>query len=77
MNTTGRCYPKAIILRPVYLKLRFRLSYRDVKEIMTMHGIEVDRATIQRWVFKFALLIELELNSTWIITFSFHFNEDK
>jgi len=53
MDTKGHCFPKSIIIQAVYLKLRFSLSYRDVEEIMTIRGVEVDHATIQRWVFKF------------------------
>ncbi|MEN2402572.1 IS6 family transposase [Flavobacterium sp. MC2016-06] len=61
MNTKGHCYPKSIILQAVYFKLRFTLSYRDVEEIMKIRGIQVDHATIQRWVFKFAPLIESQM----------------
>lgn len=49
----GHCYPKAIILQAVYFKLRFTLSYRDVEELLQIRGVNVDHATIQRWVFKF------------------------
>lgn len=58
MNTKGHCFPKAIILQAVYLKLRFTLSYRDVEELLSIRGINVDHATIQRWVFKFTPMIE-------------------
>ncbi|MCH2226030.1 MAG: IS6 family transposase, partial [Crocinitomicaceae bacterium] len=54
------CFPKSIILQAVYFKLRFSLSYRDVEELMQIRGVDVDHATIQRWVFKFAPLIEKE-----------------
>lgn len=46
MNSKVHCYPKSIILQEVYCKLRFILSYRDVKEIMKMRGVHVDHATI-------------------------------
>ncbi|SNR95763.1 Transposase (or an inactivated derivative) [Flavobacterium sp. ov086] len=61
MNTKGYCYPKSIILQAVYFKLRFTLSYRDVEEIMKIRGVIVDHATIQRWVYKFAPLLETEM----------------
>ncbi|MFB9076115.1 IS6 family transposase [Flavobacterium procerum] len=61
MNTKGHCHPKAIILQAVCFKLRFTLSYRDVEEIMKMRGIQVDHATIQRWVFKFSPMIESQM----------------
>ena len=51
-------YPKAIIMQAVYFKLRFTLSYRDVEELLQIRGVKVDHSTIQRWVFKFSLEIE-------------------
>jgi len=62
MNTKGQWYPKSIILQAVYFKLRFTLSYRDVEEIMKIRGVFVDRATIQRLVYKFTPFIESEMN---------------
>ena len=61
MNTKGHSYPKSIILQAVYFKLRFTLSYRDVEEIMKMRGVQVDHATIQRWVYKFSPFIEAQM----------------
>lgn len=54
----GHCFPKSIILHAVYLKLRFSLSYRDIEELLAIRGVKVDHATVQRWVFKFAPLVE-------------------
>jgi len=54
----GHCFPKEIILQAVYFKLRFSLSYRDVEELLSIRGVKVDHATIQRWVFKFTPLID-------------------
>jgi putative transposase len=67
MNTKGHCFPKSIILQAVYFKLRFTLSYRDVEEIMKMRGIQVDHATIQRWVYKFTPFIELQMKKRKLI----------
>jgi putative transposase len=36
------------------------LSYRDIEELLSIRGVKVDHATIQRWVFKFTPLIEKE-----------------
>jgi hypothetical protein len=33
--------------------LRFGLSYRDVEELLTERGVEVDHVTIYRWVLRF------------------------
>src|SRR3954471_17373367 len=57
----GHCFPKVVILQAVYFKLRFSLSYRDVEELLSIRGVEVDHATIQRWVYKFTPLIEAGL----------------
>ena len=43
----------------VYYKLRFSLSYRDIEELLKIRGITVDHATIQRWVFKFTPMIDV------------------
>ena len=54
----GHCFHKTIILQAVYFKLRFSLSYRDIEELLSVRGVKVDHATIQRWVFKFSALVE-------------------
>ena len=54
----GYCFPKEVILQAVYFKLRFSLSYRDVEELLSIRGVRVDHATIQRWVYKFTPLME-------------------
>ena len=54
----GHCFPKVVILQAVYFKLRFSLSYRDVEELLSIRGVTVDHATVQRWVYKFTALIE-------------------
>ena len=46
-------YPKEIVIQAIYLKLRYPLSYRDIEEILSDRGINVDHATIQRWVVKY------------------------
>src|SRR3954471_4908351 len=55
----GHCFPKVVILQAVYFKLRFSLSYRDVEELLSIRGVIVDHATVQRWVYKFTPLIEV------------------
>jgi len=61
MDTKGHCFPKSIIIQAVYFKLRFSLSYRDIEEILRIRGVEVDHATIQRWVYKFMPEIEIQM----------------
>ncbi len=55
-------YPRVVILHAVYLKLRFTLSYRDVEELLSMRGIQVDHSTVQGWVFKFSPEIEKNMH---------------
>ena len=56
----NHCFPKEVILQAVYFKLRFSLGYRDVVELLSIRGVKVDHASIQRWVFKFSPIIEKE-----------------
>ena len=35
------------------LELRYGLSYRDVEELPTERGVEVDHVTVNRWVRRF------------------------
>ena len=37
--------------------LRYRLSYRDVEELLAERGIEVDHVTIYRWVQRFTPML--------------------
>ena len=55
----GHCFPKVIILQAVYYKLRFTLGYRDIEELLRIRGVVVDDATIQRWVFEFTPMIDM------------------
>jgi transposase-like protein len=40
------------------MKCRFSLSYRDLEEMMMIRGANVDHATLQRWIKRFAYLID-------------------
>ena len=46
----GLRYPPEVILLAVRWYLRYGLSYRDVEELLTERGIEVDHVTVYRWV---------------------------
>ena len=49
----GRWFPKDLILRCIRWYLAYKLSYRDLEEMMTERGVSVDHSTIQRWVVKY------------------------
>ena len=54
MNFSGRHFPKDVILTCVRWYLRYKLSYRDIEEIMAERGVDVDHATLNRWVVTYA-----------------------
>jgi transposase-like protein len=53
----GRHFPEEIIVLCVRWYLRYCLSYRDLEEMMAERGVEVDHATIARWVLHFAPIL--------------------
>ena len=50
----GSHYPKDVILYAVFFYVRYGVSYRDLEEIMAERGVDVDHATLNRWVVKFS-----------------------
>jgi IS6 family transposase len=53
----GFRFPSDGIVVAVRWYLRFGLSYRDVEELLTERGIQVDHVTICRWVLRFTPLL--------------------
>ena len=56
----GGHFPKCIVLQAVFWYLRYSLSYRDIEEFMEERGVELDHATVQRWVVKYTPILEVE-----------------
>ncbi len=54
MSFKGARYPKSAILYAVYFYVRYAVSHRDLEEIMAERGVDVDHATLNRWVVKFS-----------------------
>jgi IS6 family transposase len=50
----GYRFAPEVITLAVRSYLRFGLSYRDVEELLSERGIQVDHASIYRWVQRFA-----------------------
>jgi putative transposase len=50
----GRHFFKDIILMAVRWYVAYSLSYRDIEELIAERGINVDHATINRWVIKYS-----------------------
>jgi len=46
----GFRFPREVISVAVRWYLRYGLSYRDVEELLTERGVDVDHVTIYRWV---------------------------
>ncbi|MFT7613042.1 MAG: putative transposase, partial [Parvicellaceae bacterium] len=38
------------------------MSYRDIEELMEIRGVKVDHSTLQRWVYKFSVLVEKNMH---------------
>jgi transposase, IS6 family len=53
----GFRFPSDVIVLAVRWYLRFGLSYRDVEELLSENGIEVDHVTVYRWVQRFTPLL--------------------
>jgi transposase-like protein len=53
----GFRFPPEVIVLAVRWYLRFGLSYRDVEELLTERGVEVDHVTVYRWVLRFTPLL--------------------
>ncbi|MEL4378125.1 IS6 family transposase [Brucella cytisi] len=50
----GAHFPKSVILYAVFFYVRYPGSYRDLQEIMAERGVNVDHATLNRWVVRYA-----------------------
>ena len=46
---------------PIWLYLRFTLSYRDVEELLAERGLDISYETVRRWVLKFGPAIARRL----------------
>jgi putative transposase len=54
----GAHFPKEVILMGVRWYVAYPLSTRHVEELMEERGVELDHATIHRWVVKYSPLLE-------------------
>ena len=50
----GSHYPKDVILYAVFFYVRYAVSYRDLEEILAERGVQIDHATLNRWVVKYS-----------------------
>jgi putative transposase len=54
-------FPPVVIQHAVWLYLRFKLSYRDVEDLLAERGLDVSYETIRSWVLKFGPVIARRL----------------
>ena len=53
----GFRFPAEVIVVSARWYLRYRLSCRDVEELLAERGVEVDHVTVYRWVQRFTPLL--------------------
>jgi putative transposase len=58
----GAHFPKEVILMGVRWYVAYPLSTRHVEELMAERGVQVDHATINRWVIKYSPQLEAEFH---------------
>ena len=58
INFSGRHYPTDIIMMALRYYLAYKLSYREIEEIFAERNIHFDHSTLNRWVIKYAPLLE-------------------
>ena len=56
-------YPTDIVLLTVLWRLRYKLGFRDVAELLLERGYEVTHETIRDWEFRFAPLLADQLRT--------------
>ena len=56
-------FPKDIVLLAVLRRLRYKLGFRDVAELLLQRGFEVSYETIRVWKFRFAPLFSENLRA--------------
>jgi transposase-like protein len=66
-RTTTECkgshFERDVILWAVRWYLAYPISDRQLEEMMNEHGVEVDLATLNRWVLKYVPLLEQEFRA--------------
>ena len=58
LSFANKQFPSATILMSIRWYLAYKLSYRDIEELLAERGAQVDHATINRWVCEYAPQLE-------------------
>jgi putative transposase len=59
----GSHFERDVILWAERWYVAYPISYRQLEEMMAEHGVEVDHATLNRWVVKYVPLLETEFRA--------------
>ena len=59
----GSHFEREVILWAVRWYVAYPISYRQLEEMMAEHGVEVDHATLNRWVVRYVPLLEREFRT--------------
>jgi transposase-like protein len=59
----GSHFERDVILWAVRWYVAYPISYRQLEEMMAEHGVEVDHATLNRWVLKYVPLLDQEFRA--------------
>ena len=58
MKFKGRHFERDVILWGVRWYVAYPISYRQIEEMMSERGVEVDHSTLHRWVLKYVPALE-------------------
>ncbi len=61
LSFKGRHFQKSIILTSIRWYLAYKLSLRDLEEMISERGVQVDHSTIHRWLLHYTPQLEAEL----------------
>jgi transposase-like protein len=56
-------YPTDVVLLAVLWRLRYKLSFRDVAELLLQRGYVATHGTVRVWEFRFAPLVAQQLRA--------------
>ena len=59
LSFANKQFPSSTILMAVRWYVAYKLSYRDIEELLAERGVQVDHATIHRWVCEYAPQLEV------------------
>jgi len=66
----GRHFDREVIILCVRWYLRYKLSFRDLVEMMAERGLSLAHTTIMRWVRRVCLRVRQALEPLWKILWS-------